>query len=138
MTTMDIRGPNQPPPVPPPDPNQGPTGPAEKGSADFAKSMDQTGGAETARPLDAAATAGFDRMAPIIQGGVAENLSRQEILSRVVDAEAKHQFGDLATPEMTQALAEKFQSDPRLSSIFNGLYDRAAQAGRSGSEGSAP
>lgn len=126
---MDIRGPNDPNRIPPPTgPGDATPAKPQESKGDFAKSLHGPGKTDPAAQPQAATSPNFDRIAPLIKDGLARNLSRAQILSEVVDDQARSQFGDKATPEMTEAIAEKFQSDPHLSSIFNKLYDRAVKA----------
>lgn len=127
---MEIRGPQPNQPI---DPGQGaqPVGPAgETGAADKAKFKDAMGAA----PIGAGSAGqsqinalkpNFEKLSSRIKQGVAEGQDKQSILKSVISEQLSEQFGSGALPQMTDAVTEKFQSDPQLSQLFNRLYAQA-------------
>ena len=136
---MEIRGPKPNNPINQPQgtPDAGKTDKAGKtNEAGFGDAMQGTGAAGGAGATGAtgsaqqASQAGgptFDRMSQQIRKGIDENKPKEEIMRDVVEDQLTAQFGDKVTPEMTNAVAEKFESDPNLSQLFNQLYAEATR-----------
>ena len=130
---MEIRGPNNKQPV---DPSQGaqPVGPAgETSAADKAKFKEAMGGAapvgagSAGQPQIDALKPNFEKLSSRIKQVVDEGQDKQTILKSVISEQLNEQFGSAATPMMTDAVTEKFLSDPQLSQLFNRLYTQATK-----------
>ncbi len=135
---MEIRGPN--PNFNQPDPNQvggaAPSGKTEKtsfseslggaGATGGAAPTGNTGGASGASAASGGGIA-FDKLQSRIQEGVAAGQPKQQILESLIGEQLTAQLGEKASPQMTAAVTEKFQSDPQLSQLFNRLYSQATR-----------
>jgi hypothetical protein len=130
---MEIRGPHSNQPLQP----QGPQGPGEAaptgktGDKSFSEVMGagaaQTGGAAAPVPTAAAYQPNFSRLQSLILDAAGRNLSKQQVLEAVVGQELAAQFGKHATPQLANAVTERFQTDPQLSQLFNRLYSAATK-----------
>lgn len=129
---VEINGPNNPFNVSRPTGPQGPDAPkktegtdktAGKGFGDAMQGPRSVGGSSPTQPTPSSPE--FDAMMPVIRDGIDQGLGREQIVGRVVADQLQRQFGESVTPEMTQAVAERFDSDPNLSQIFDTLYAEA-------------
>lgn len=85
-----------------------------------------TFGAAAASAAGAVARPEFTRIAAKINEGISRKLPRDDIMRRVVESEARERFGSLATPQMTESIAETFRSDPALSGLVAKLFAAVA------------
>lgn len=107
---------------------EGPDGPGRKenvGKQDFAGRLDRGEGSTPAASSESSTA--FGSLAGRIREGVDAHESREEILRGLVDDEARRQFGDEVSEEMTRSIATAFESDPALKRLFDRIYDAATQ-----------
>jgi hypothetical protein len=132
---MEIRGPNPNFNQPDANPVGGPAGTGNTPKTSFSETLGTgaagptggaagTGGTGPAGPLGGIA---YGQLQARIQQGVAAGQPKQQILESLIGEQLTGQLGDKATPQMTTAVAEKFQSDPQLSQLFNRLYSQATK-----------
>lgn len=58
-----------------------------------------------------------------IQDGIRRNLSREAILDDLIAFETSRAFGNTATREMREKVADHFRTDPRLADLFGSLLN---------------
>lgn len=68
------------------------------------------------------------RVCKLIDAGLAQGLSRDEVLESVVASGIERGFGPLASPELRQAVTRAIDDNPAARELFDRLYARAVQA----------
>lgn len=68
------------------------------------------------------------RMRKWIDDGLAQGLSKEEVLEQVVESGIRRGLGPLASPEVQRAVTRTIQDSPAARELFDRLYARAVQA----------
>ena len=97
--------------------------------AGFQKGLDGVQESQGADPVYKPTDATFERMRSRIHDGLKRGLSQEEILGAVIEDEIKDSFGADAPPEMAESVAQAFQDNGQLQSLFNQLVARVRQEG---------
>ncbi|HSI32799.1 MAG: hypothetical protein ACAI43_25395 [Phycisphaerae bacterium] len=107
-----------------------PAGKADKSERAFELGAPQTtGAAQGSGPtVPVPVRPNFDRMASLIEQGLSQSMDREQLREHVISGETRNMFGDLATPELTEAVTEVFRGDPHLSQALNRLLGKVTAA----------
>lgn len=121
-STPEIRGPAQAQPATPPQRAFGVNEVAGVQGAQGAQAAAGPSGVERTQE------ARFARLAGRIRDGVAQHWDRDRIMQDLIADETRERFGNMATPDMANAVAESFRNDPALSQLMARLFAAAQRA----------